>query len=658
MKINFKLLLAMCALAMLTACGNNTSPTSSMSDTGSGSPLGSAPGALTLAVDAYTPPASGQQSSPMRTRDLSAAPTPTSITLGAPLSGMSAVANATAPAMGKPLQVGFGREVVQTSSAAATKQVLKWQTTPSGGHAAAVSLSSTGAKGLRIGLLVTKLPEAATLRYYTKGAAAAHVVAASEVLSTLARNLAAGDTTDAGRTYWGPLVDGAESTLEIELPAGVSTDSVEVAIPEVSHFFMSASTASAISAQSTGTEPLQSLSCQVDISCTTRPAVSDAVSALFFMNGGSSYMCSGTLLNNTASNGVPYVLTANHCISDQTAASTVHSTWFYRSVACNSTTYNFQNASFNYGATLKYTAYDSDSTLLLLNDAPPTGVMFAGWDATPQGLSSVVTGIHHPQGDSQRISSGTFSHYFTRDTSNSNGFYGSNIAASSILGVTLTSGLMEPGSSGSGLFKNVSTNPQLVGQLFGGQQGACSTATTSNPQLTVYGRFDTAFKAGVRTWLSPAAAATNPNRQPVYRFYNGQANVYFYTISSTERDTILATLSNTLKYEGVAFFASPSAAAGFSPIYRFRNNLNGSYFYTISPAEYNTITQYYPQYAYEGIAWYAEPSAAGGGMPLYRFRTNNNSHIYTSYESERSSIINNYPSFVFEGPAYYVHLTP
>jgi hypothetical protein len=86
--------------------------------------------------------------------------------------------------------------------------------------------------------------------------------------------------------------------------------------------------------------------------------------------------------------------------------------------------------------------------------------------------------------------------------------------------------------------------------------------------------------------------------------------------------------------------------------------VNGSYLYTISEVEKNSILQGYPQYVLEGTAWYAEPSAAGGGSPLYRFRTNNNSHIYTAYESERASIIANYPSFVFEGPAYYVKLTP
>jgi hypothetical protein len=97
---------------------------------------------------------------------------------------------------------------------------------------------------------------------------------------------------------------------------------------------------------------------------------------------------------------------------------------------------------------------------------------------------------------------------------------------------------------------------------------------------------------------------------------------------------------------------------GFDAIYRFRNNLNGSYLYTISDVEKASILKNYPQYVLEGTAWYAEKGTSSGKVPLYRFRTNNGNHIYTAYDSEKASILANYPSFVLEGPAYYVKLTP
>jgi V8-like Glu-specific endopeptidase len=656
MKNSLRLLLAAAAISVLAACGNNSTSNTASADAAkaapfTGSPLGNVPDALTMSVDAYKPTVNEQAASPMKARNLNLAPSATSIALGAPLESMSAAANATTATLGKPLQIGFARAVSQTTSEAATQQALKWKTTPSGGNVAAISFSSTGAKGLRLGLLVTKLPQAATLRYYTNGAATAFEVTGKDVLSILARNLASGDKSDAGRTYWGPVFDNAEITLEIELPAGISTDSLEVSIPSVIHAFRSISEAVAMNHNGS------SQSCNVDVNCVSpRPAVSNAVAWLSFATTTGSYICSGTMLNNSTNDGTPYLLTANHCINSQTVASTLATEWFSRTSSCNSP--NASSTGFPMGATLLYTAYKTDSTLVRFNNAALYGVLFAGWDATtPASVGLPVADIHHPSGDFQRISRGSVQDYYTRDAQGN--FFYSNVTNSTFYGVTLTSGLAEGGSSGSGLFKNISsTNAQLIGQLWGGAAGTCSTATSSNPQELAFGRFDKAFNAGMKIFLRPDAAAPNPNRQPVYRFYIPQSGVYFYTIYASERDDILATKSNAFTYEGIAFYASPTPTAGFSGIYRFRNKTTGAYLYTISEVEKADILQNYPQFLLEGTAWYAEQGPAGGGSPLFRFRTTSGTHIYTAYDSEKASILANYPGFVLEGPAYYVKLAP
>jgi len=65
----------------------------------------------------------------------------------------------------------------------------------------------------------------------------------------------------------------------------------------------------------------------------------NAVARIIFTRDGSSYACSGTLVADTdTASVVPYFLTANHCISTQTSASTMQSYWFYRSSACGSDT--------------------------------------------------------------------------------------------------------------------------------------------------------------------------------------------------------------------------------------------------------------------------------------------------------------------------------
>ncbi|PTL35001.1 hypothetical protein CLG94_12335 [Candidatus Methylomirabilis limnetica] len=64
-------------------------------------------------------------------------------------------------------------------------------------------------------------------------------VSGQEIMETLARNRAAGDTSDEARTYWLPVIDGQEMTVEIELPAGVAPDTVMFSIPRVSRLLSS-----------------------------------------------------------------------------------------------------------------------------------------------------------------------------------------------------------------------------------------------------------------------------------------------------------------------------------------------------------------------------------------------------------------------------------
>jgi lysyl endopeptidase len=650
MKQIIKQLIASCAIALLTACGNNNEG-ASVDASALQNKSDSAP-KIQLAVDAYRPATTIAQVTPMQERVANAAPLATTISLGKPIDSMAAQANKVHE-MGKPLQVSFGRDVPQAQSAALTQQVLNWQASATGGKAAAISISSTGAKALRIGLLVTKLPESATLRFYSQGSAMTYVVSGKEVRKVLAQNLDAGDSSDAGRTFWGPVIDGAEGTIEIALPAGVSPDGVEIALPKVSHFFMTANTvsnmAASTSAMTNYSKANDGLSCQVDIQCAARSVASDSVAMLYYQIDDIGYQCSGTLLNNTANDALPYLLTANHCIADQTVASTLSTFWLYRSDSCNATSGTYQQVSG--GSVLMHTAYDTDSTLLLMNNAPPAGTLFSGWDASPQALNTALTGIHHPKADSQRKSVGSVTGYYTRNATNPNLFLNSTLANSTILNITMTSGITENGSSGSGIFKNISsTNPQVVGQLYGAVAPSCSSASVSNTQSTVYGRFDYAFAGGLSEWLSPT-------RKVVYRFYNTQLGSHFFTINGTERNSVIGSLPQ-FAYEGVSFFAYPSTVgpAGLSPVHRFYNTKTGTHFLTISSAEQQYVANTFPQFKYEGISWYAQAGEGSGTMPLYRFyRTDNQTHFYTVSLAERNYVISSLGAYYnYEGIAYYV----
>ena len=656
MKNTFQLFLTTATLVGLTACGNNPSSEvdSAMAAESSTTLSTKFQTAMSLSVNAFRPPVNELVTeTPMKARDLTAAPTAINISLGAPLPSQTVTArknNQTVSEdnMGKPLQIGFGRDVAQTATAAATKQLLNWKTTNSGGQVAAINFNSTGAKGMRVGFLISQLPETATLRFYAKDATTAFEVKGSEVLAVLAKNLAAGDKTDSGRTYWTPDIDGANATVEIEIPFGIPASSVVISMPNISHIFMSSKDINSAAAQINYTGDTNAgLSCQVDVTCTSpRPAATDAVAHIRFNEGASTYICSGTMLNDNINSTTPYLLTANHCISSQTVASTMQAWFKYRSTTCNDgTSGEYYTMANNFaGADLLYTAYGTDSTLLKLRSVPNVaGILYAGWDATTAPtVATSVHSIHHPKGDQQRLSRGTITSYSIRDATNENSFWNSNVASGTILDVTVSTGLTEGGSSGSGLFKGTDANPQVIGQLYGGSAPACGA-----PKYNVYGRFDVAYNAGMSDWLTQGV-------KTVSQLYNASTGVHYYTIGVTDANNV--TSSNpAYSNQGGSFKASTVPAVGLSPVYRFFNTNNSTYFYTISEKERAAVASNTPRMRFDGIVWYANATSVVGTVPLYRaLNTITGAQFYTANSAARTSFIAANPQFKTDGIAYYV----
>lgn len=442
----------------------------------------------------------GGDLSPLKPRRASASPTPASISIS-PLSQERKTAETTtAPPPGTPHQIGFGRDVPQLGSAGDTAALLPWQNTPNAGNIAAISITSQQAVGIRLGILVRRLPAEATVRFYSQGAETAYEISGSEVMESIKRNLEAGDGSDAALTYWSPHIEGAEATLEIELPSGISPDTVEISIPRVSHFFSSpVTTPGRTVVMSIG----DAATCEIDATCYSAWSTEGNASAKmsFVDTDGSSYVCTGTLLADTISSFTPYFLSANHCISKQTVASTLQTYWFYQSASCNSGALNPGNMTLTGGATLLYPSSVTDTSFMKLNSAPPAGAMYAGWDSNAPVLGTAVTGVHHPSGDLQKISFGSIqsfkdctigdpiSHTFTCNAATQ--------TSAEYLNITFTSGITEGGSSGSGLFKTSGSSHYLVGQLYGGTS-SCSNPGGSNN----YGRFDLAYNAALHHWLN------------------------------------------------------------------------------------------------------------------------------------------------------------
>ena len=155
--------------------------------------------------------------------------------------------------------------------------------------------------------------------------------------------------------------------------------------------------------------------------------------------------------------------------------------------------------------------------------------------------------------------------------------------------------------------------------------------------------------------IQPQALAAD--YAPVQRVQNTTLyGAYFFSIYPTEITTALASNPNWA-LEGPAFWASLATGSDLYPVHRFRNKTNGSYLYSIYETERADIaTNYAATFEYEGIAWYARQTAAAGWSTLWRFRNKTNgTYLFSAYESEKDAIVATYPDvFQLEGPAYYV----
>ena len=233
---------------------------------------------------------------------------------------------------------------------------------------------------------------------------------------------------------------------------------------------------------------LASGSCNIDVNCPLGDDWQDETRGVVRLLINGSGLCSASLIDNTAGDCRPYVLTARHCISTLSAAAGTVFRFNYERPLCNSGTVT-TNETVS-GSTLIASYSASDVTLLELSSPPPEsfGAYFNGWSRSPQpGQES--TGIHHPGGDYKKIS-------YNADPL----IDGLNYGPDHWRITEWESGTTEGGSSGSPLFDQ---NHRIVGQLHGG------TASCTSITYDEYGKFDVSWSGGgapssrLRDWLDP-----------------------------------------------------------------------------------------------------------------------------------------------------------
>lgn len=238
--------------------------------------------------------------------------------------------------------------------------------------------------------------------------------------------------------------------------------------------------------------------CNKDINCAEGndwQVEKRAVCRIIFTKGESSYLCSGSLINNTRNDGAPYLLTANHCLPTYLEAETAVFYFNYESPTCLGP--DGDDTQTISGATIKATTWHLDFSLVELSDTVPAEYQpyFAGWDITPDAPEKVTT-IHHPKGDVKKIS------YFNEPPETGDFIYEFDFDDSTHWFIpNWTQGITEGGSSGCPLFNQ---DHRIVGDLTGGSVVAnCTSADAYFAKISHSWADYNDSIAQLKYWLDP-----------------------------------------------------------------------------------------------------------------------------------------------------------
>jgi lysyl endopeptidase len=239
-------------------------------------------------------------------------------------------------------------------------------------------------------------------------------------------------------------------------------------------------------------------SCNMNVNCPDGTPWAEQKRGTVMLVSGSNGFCTGSMINNTANDGKPYVLTANHCYSNPAS-------WIFRfnweSATCTNpgTSPTFQSLS---GAVLRARRTPTDFCLVEITGGLQSGTVpasyntyLSGWDKSGTIPTSTV-GIHHPDGDIKKIS-------FDDNASSAVQAMGSTEANSCWQVQWDRNTTTEGGSSGSPLFDQ---NHRIIGQLWGGQ-ASCTNLTGAD----FYGRVSMSWEPSgsnstnqLKYWLDPS----------------------------------------------------------------------------------------------------------------------------------------------------------
>ncbi|KWW27255.1 MAG: hypothetical protein AUK63_2343, partial [bacterium P3] len=250
--------------------------------------------------------------------------------------------------------------------------------------------------------------------------------------------------------------------------------------------------------------------CQVNVNCDEGLSWQREKNAIAMILKNGNRLCTGSLVNTTALDNRPLLLTANHCLPSGSDAVTNPNLdyfsfwWNYELPSCTGTIDPQKHETS--GATIVANNSVSDFALLRLSEDPredsDIDLYYLGWDKSGTSGTGGV-GIHHPRGDVKKIATYSITPA-TSDCMFNNNFWKITWDPTAN-GHSVTEG----GSSGSPL---INSDKRVIGQLYG--SGYCPNPNCSNPAADVgnYGKFSVSWTGNNATdsrrklqpWLDPA----------------------------------------------------------------------------------------------------------------------------------------------------------
>lgn len=354
-----------------------------------------------------------------------------------------------------------------------------WTDLPGGDRVWTLRLTSPGAKGLAVLYDQFYLPPGSRLYMYSEDG--------KQVLGAYAAH----NNSRSGRFLTG-FIESETAVIEYYEPA-IKRGQGRLHIFRVEYAYRAVSNTWGFGA---------SWPCHNNIGCPSADTLNDisrSVCRIMMVVSGGTGFCSGTLINNTRNNGVPYVISAYHCNDGYTS---LYDLWRfdfnYQGSACTnpSTEPLYQSI---LGCDYRSGRRENDFRLLELFSEIPASYQayFAGWDrsATVPSRSSF---IHHPRGDIKKVSWDVNPALIQNTTIQ----WDNNVTTpvGHHFRVVPDFGTFQSGSSGCGLFNQ---DKRFVGQLHGGTS-SCDSVTTA-----YFGRMTLSWTGGgtdltrLRDWLDP-----------------------------------------------------------------------------------------------------------------------------------------------------------